>query len=44
MSFWNFHVRRFIQTTAARQSAAEHGSSEGIKFAKFFIKFNCSKC
>lgn len=29
-SFWNFHVRRFIQTTAARHSADAHGTSEGI--------------
>lgn len=28
-SFWNHTIRRYIQTTAARFSAAEHGSSEG---------------
>lgn len=28
-SFWNHTIRRFIQTTAARRSAADHGSSEG---------------
>lgn len=27
--FWNHTIRRYIQTTAARRSAAEHGSSEG---------------
>lgn len=34
MAFWNHQVRRFIQTTAARQSGA-HGSSEGIIFIHF---------
>lgn len=29
-SIWNHTIRRYIQTTAARRSAADHGSSEGI--------------
>lgn len=38
-AFWNHTIRRFIQTTAARRSAAAHGSSEG-KHKKFhFIRF-----
>lgn len=42
-SFWNHTIRRFIQTTAARRSAADHGSSEGNLHRKKFDKFTGTK-